>query len=97
MQPNERVFELKTHAGQPWTVGDVAITPESQALILRWAGGGFVWNRPVAALIERGGETERVPIADVTLWARLTLVGFLLIFMLGTIVRSIGKGRRADE
>ncbi len=67
--------ELKTGEGSPVRVGDTTVTPVSQALVLRtpWLGRGgsgaaatFVWNRPVAVLVERAGRVERRPIVDVT-------------------------------
>jgi hypothetical protein len=63
-----RAWDLRwsRRAGKPVQVGDTTITPESQALEVRWPGGGFVWNHPAAVLIERGGETERAPIRDET-------------------------------
>jgi hypothetical protein len=91
------MFEVKTYAGQPWTVGDVAITPESQALTLRWPGGGIVWNRPVAVLVERAQETERIPIVDVTLLAGVALMAAGLLSMLISTTLWIGRRRRSHE
>ena len=45
-------------SGEEVTVGDVTLTPQSQALTIRWPNGGFVWNRPVSVLVERGGQTD---------------------------------------
>lgn len=70
----KEMFQRQTMLGEPITVGGVTITPQSQALAIRWPNGGCVWNRPIAVLIERDGQTERVPIVDVT---RLVQVGML--------------------
>lgn len=59
-------IQLQTTSGDPQTIGDATITPQSQALIVRFPFGGFVWNRPVAVLVDRNGQTERIPIVDVT-------------------------------
>jgi hypothetical protein len=91
------MFEVKTYTGQRWTVGDVAITPESQALTLRWPGGGFVWNRPVAVLVERAQETERVPVVDVTLLAQVAVMAAGLLSMLITATLWIRKRRPSHE
>jgi glycerol kinase len=44
----------------------MTVTPESQALEVRWPGGGFVWNHPAAVIVERNGEIEYAPIRDET-------------------------------
>lgn len=87
------VVRWQTISGEQVTIGDVTLTPQSQALTLRWPNGGFVWNRPVAVLVERGGQTERVPVVDVTRIAQLTLLGLGLIFSMVTVILSIRKRR----
>ena len=76
--PNPPI-QYQTISGQPITVGDTTITPQSQALIIRWPYGGFVWNRPCGILVEQGGQTQRIPIRDVTriVQARLWGIGVL--------------------
>ena len=37
-------FRVHTGASQPVTIGDLTVTPQFQALIVRLPGGGFVWN-----------------------------------------------------
>jgi hypothetical protein len=97
MQQDQRLFEVKTHMGKPWTIGDFTITPESQALTLRWPGGGFVWNRPVAVLVERAQETERIPIFDVTLLAGVALMAAGLLSLVISTTLWIGRRRRSHE
>jgi len=87
------VVRWQTISGEQVTIGDVTLTPQSQALTLHWPNGGFVWNRPVAVLVERGGQTERVPVVDVTRIAQLTLLGLGLIFSMVTVILSIRKRR----
>ena len=87
------VVRWQTISGEQVTIGDVTLTPQSQALTLRWPNGGFVWNRPVAVLVERGGQTERVPVVDVTRIAQLTLLGLGLVFSMVTVILSIRKRR----
>lgn len=80
--------QWRTAAGNAIRVGDTMVTPLAQALVVRppWQagsdrwGGAFVWNRPVAVVVERAGQSERLPIVDVTrivvwsLMAGITLV-----------------------
>ena len=75
MAQSDQLFQRQTLLGPEITAGDITVTPQSQALTLRWRGGGWVWNRPVAVLVERGGDVERVPITDVTRMAQVGLYG----------------------
>ena len=59
------IVEWKESAGSPVPVGDATITPLSRSLVLRWPGGGVAWSGPAAVLVEREGETDRVPVANV--------------------------------
>ena len=81
----------ETRTGDPVVINDdalgrVTLTPQSQALTIRWPYGGWVWNRPLAILVERGAQTERTPIVDVTRVAQLGLFAFSLIFSLFIII-----------
>jgi len=93
----KEVIQWKTMAGAPVTVGDVTVTPQSQALTVRWPHGGLAWNRPVAVLVQRGGQTERVPIVDVTRVTQLGLLGLSLIFLAVTFVLSARRRRGRNE
>ncbi len=73
--------------GEPIRVGDVRVSPVSWSLVGRWPGGGFVWSRPAALDVERGGRVERVPIIDVTRLVQLGLAAVTLCGALGLIVR----------
>jgi hypothetical protein len=88
--------QWQTVSGDPVTVGDVTVTPQSQALIVRWPFGGFVWNRPVAILVEREGAriVERMRVVDVTRLVQLGLLGFSLVFSIAVLSRSV---RRKEE
>ena len=87
------MLQLQTLAGEPVTVAGTTVMPQSQALIIRFGSqGGFVWNRPVAVLVERDGLTDRVPIVDLTRLVQLTLLGastltVMLVWILPTLFR----------
>ena len=87
------VFQRQTHLGAPIAVGDVTITPQSQALTVRWPHGGWVWQRPVAVLVARDGETERIPIVDVTRVAQLGLLGLSVVLAVLTAVGALRERR----
>jgi len=76
------LIERKTTTGQTIVVGNVWATPEARVVSVRLPFGAFVWNRPSAVVVERGGRVERLPIVDVSrialvaLWA-CALAAFL--------------------
>jgi hypothetical protein len=80
MTQSQERFKWQTLSGETVTIDDVAVTPHSQALSVRWPHGGWVWNRPVSVSLERGGESKRIPIVDVTRMAQLALYGLGLVF-----------------
>lgn len=72
MDDRKKLISLENRSGDPVTVGGVTVTPQSQALVIRLPFFRFVWNRPLAVLVERDGRAERIPVVDVT---RLVLIG----------------------
>lgn len=93
MGRHEKMFQLQTHSGEAVSVGDATVTPQSQALTLRWPNGGFVWNRPLAILVERDGDKERIPIVDVTLVAQAAFLGLTVAFSVGILMLSALRRR----
>jgi hypothetical protein len=85
-------YQLET--GSPTTVGEATLTPQSQVLTVRWPNGGWVWNRPVAVLVEQDGESERLPIVDVTRMAQIGLIAFAFFFAVLTLLVRLGTKRR---
>ncbi len=62
----KEMLRWRTISGDKVAVGGVTVTPQSRALIIRWPRGGLILNCPVGILVERGEQTERIPIVDVT-------------------------------
>ena len=89
------ILKFETHTGEPVSLGDTTITPQSQAVIVRWPQGGFVWNRPIGVIVDRAGQTERHPIIDVTRYATWTFAGFTLLF--SVIITLIAADRRSKS
>jgi hypothetical protein len=88
--------ELKTGTGNPIKRGNMTITPQAQALVVRLPYCGFVWNRPVAMLVEVDGRRERFPILDVTRVAVLAMAATSAALSLGAIlvrISACGKGK----
>ena len=91
------VVQWQMVSGEEVTAGDITLTPQSKSLTIRWPNGGFVWNRPVAVLVERGGQTERIPVVDVTRIAQLTLLGLGFVLSIAGLMLSIRQRRNRNE
>ncbi len=63
---SKRVFQNQLLNGKSVSVGGLTVTPQSRVLSVRLPFGGFVWNRPVVALVEGDGRSQRIPIVDKT-------------------------------
>jgi hypothetical protein len=83
------ILQWQELSGNPVTVGDISITPQSRVLTVRSRFGGIVWNRPTGILVERGGEIKRLPVVDVTRTVLLALLGVsLLVTIFGRSIRE---------
>jgi hypothetical protein len=67
-------IEWQTKTGEPVTAAGRTITPQSQALVIHFPFGGFVWNRPTAVLLQQGDQTEQIPIVDITRLVQLAML-----------------------
>jgi hypothetical protein len=94
MEEPKGAFELQTRWGEPLTAGAMTVTTQSQALTVRWPRGGFVWNRPLAVLVEQEDDVERIPVVDITLWSQVVLFGLGVIFSIATLVLIATKRRK---
>jgi hypothetical protein len=91
MERLDKVVQWHTGVGYRITVGGVTVTPQVQALVVRFPRGGFVWNRPIAVFVERDGRSERLPVVDVT---RRVWLGLLGLTLLVSVIASISaRGR----
>ncbi|MCX6045600.1 MAG: hypothetical protein NT075_10850 [Chloroflexi bacterium] len=70
--------------GQPMTVNQLTVTPLARSLTVRWSQGGFIWNVPVTLLVTQNGQTQQLPIPDVTRRAQIILlsIGFIVSLLL---------------
>ena len=98
MIPFKDILQWEIRTGDPIIIhddalGDVTITPQSQALTIRWPYRGWVWNRPLAIWVAHGTQTERMPIMDVTRVVQLGSFGVSLIFSFFILLQSV-RGRR---
>jgi hypothetical protein len=87
MQQLRELVHVQTMSGDPVTVGDVTVTPQSRSLTIRCPFGNMVWSRPVAVWVERGAWAERIPIVDITRIVQLALLGFGLVFSVIVLVK----------
>ncbi len=92
------VWQLRT--GKPVEVGEYTLTPVVRRLFLRRTRAGFVWQYPVAVLVEQEGEETRLPIPDPTrtLWYVLmagTLLALVILAIIYASRRSLHETRSA--
>jgi len=91
------ILQWQTVSGDEVAIGDVTVTPQSKALIVRFPYWGMVWNRPVAVVAHRGGQTERIRVVDVTRVAQLGLLGLSTLFLVVILILSVRRRRPLDE
>ncbi len=81
-----RFFLGEKQVGEPVTVGERVLRPESRRVGVVLPLGGFVWQFPTAVSITHHNETTRLPVVDVTrtavwmIWG-LMGVGLMLVQM----------------
>jgi hypothetical protein len=94
MKQERQLIQWQTLVTEPIAVGDTMITLQARALSLHLPFGGFVWNQPAAALAERDGQTERIPINDVTRAILLALASAAFALSVGIFFINLIKRRR---
>jgi hypothetical protein len=92
----ERFIWWETRSGNKVPLGDITLTPRSRVLLVRWPGGGWVWNRPRDIVVERNGKIERYPIVDQTRRVQLGLLGLGLGLVILTLAQSKRRRRNRD-
>ncbi len=90
MQPPLQ-FTWQRSTGAPIVAGGQTVTPEAQVLSVRWPGGGFVWNRPVALIVEKDGRTRRLSVIDLT---RIVQIGLLSLAVAVLVLAYSQPARR---
>jgi hypothetical protein len=85
---------FETRSATSTMVGDTTITPQAQSLSIRWPRGEWVWNRPTGVLVERNGQTERIPIVDVTRVALWTMLGITVALWALSLRRASMRSKR---
>ena len=91
MVDSKQWLTWRTTNGTPFTVGTRTITPQAQALTIRWPGGGLVWNRPLALLVEEKGVSTRLPIVDPTRRWQVGLFALTLVVLVGAYLARTSR------
>ena len=92
----KEMIRWSSESGDRVLLGDVAVTPRSQALVIRIGRVAWVWNRPKDIVIEREGRSERIPIADVTRRAQLVLIAMKLALVIFFFRAKSRTNRRSE-
>jgi hypothetical protein len=94
MDQPKPIFQWQSGSSHPVTAGEVTVTPQAQALIVRKPHAGLVWNRPSAILVEQSGQTQRIPIYDLTRILQLSLFVISAACWIGIL---LFQSRRRDD
>ncbi len=83
----------RSHANSTHQIGLQSITPITQMIGLRWPGGGWLWQYPLAVEVYDEGEgmQKRLPIPDPTrtvVWLLYALALVVLVVTAFTLWRS---------
>ena len=62
------------------------ITLIGRARQVKWPGGGFVWQRPIAVEVQQGSVVRRLPIRNAT---RMAMIGIVLTGLLLGLLASL--------
>jgi hypothetical protein len=86
MTNSEPVFRYEMRSGEPISVDDVngdqiVITPISHAFVVRWTGGGWILNLPLAVTVYQNNMVRYLPIRDVTRLAQILLIKLAVLFI----------------
>lgn len=82
----------QTIPAAPITRGAARVTPVAGTLTVRWRRFGWAWTRPLAVLVERNGQAQRVPIPDLTRRAQAGMLGAALAAGLAARIYRAQKG-----
>ena len=89
MTDKRPIISWETANGDPIDVGSYRLTPQARSLQIQTRWGGFVWNQPAGVIVDRNGESENLPIVDVTRLVQIILWGLSgIVFVLAWMIRS---------
>jgi hypothetical protein len=91
-----KVLDSQILSGAPRTIGDLTLTPRSQAIALHTPVFNWVWHRPLDLVVERAGERTLVPVVDVTRLAQVALLVAALGFAVAGLLAR-GQKEKHDE
>lgn len=87
------VLKWEQVTGEPLMIDDAQLTPQTRVLRVQAPFGGFVWNHPVAVIVERAGKRERMQVPDVTLFLQLAMLVSLVALPISLWARWKGVNR----
>ena len=89
-----RFWIWRTYSAPTEEIGSYRITPVAQLIGLKWRGGGWLWQFPIAMEVETEGSHERLPIPHVTRTAIWLLYGLVTVALLIVILILWRKRRQ---
>jgi hypothetical protein len=83
---------LRTTDAAPLMVGDLTLVLRSRSVVVTTASWGWVWNRPIAVLVQGRKNTYQHPLVDMTKMMRVAAIGMVVSWamtMFGKYVYSL--------
>jgi hypothetical protein len=81
---------------KPVSVYGKEITPIGRVFQVRWPGGAFLWQRPVAIEVRQGDEVQRLSIQNATRRATTSIIlaGLAIVVFTASMMRLKSSRRR---
>jgi len=91
------IWIWRSHSTIPQHIGTQTVTPIVRSIGVRWPGGGWLWQFPLAVHVknEEDGAQRRLPIPDPTRTTIWFLVAFTLLLIL--IMAISGRGSKVQQ
>jgi hypothetical protein len=93
---DRRFLTLATAEAPAVVAGLVTVTPVSRTLVLRLGGGVLTRSWPAAVLVARESRTSRVPIANFTRVALVSLVAVAALCSWGLVALAAKRKGRSS-
>ena len=93
----EATYQFGAHQIDTHQLDTVTVTPISRLVGLRWSGGGWLWQFPLAVEVTTGTQQQRLRVSNVTRDTILALYAgaMLVVLALWLFQRANGKMNRS--
>lgn len=93
----KRFWIWHSHATATHQIGARTVTPIAQSIGLRWPGGGWLWQFPLAVEVVEGKATTRLPVPDPTRTIVWFLAALILVFVAISVLTTSRRRRKPPK